>query len=261
MKHNVSRSLPRLVFSHHARAVGPPVIEPFLGSGQLQRMFDRIGPSYDMQNHLLSFGLDALWRRFFVDVVRPPEGATLYDMAVGTGDIAIPMARRYPTIRIVGVDYSSSMLIRARKKICAAGLEERISLVESDIRECPLPDSTADVITSAFTLRNLPDRERVLAEFHRLLKPGGRLCILELGLPRRGAARMLYEPYFDHVMPFVGNLLSRTDYAYSYLRESVRAFPRPEEFLSELRSAGFPRTRAVYISFGTAVLYLARSAA
>ena len=224
-------------------------------------MFDRIGSSYDMQNHLLSFGLDALWRRFFVDVVQPSEGATLYDMAIGTGDISIPMARRYPTIRVVGVDYSSSMLIRARRKIRTAGLEERISLLESDIRECPLPDSTADLITSAFTLRNLPDRDRVLSEFHRLLKPGGRLCILELGLPQGGAARMLYEPYFDHVMPFVGNLLSRTDYAYSYLRESVRAFPRPEEFLSELRRAGFAKSRAVYISFGTAVLYLARRVA
>lgn len=257
MKNNVSRSLPRLIFSARSPAAGPEVIEPFLGHLQLQRMFDRIGSSYDMQNHLLSFGLDTLWRRLFVDVVRPAAGATLCDMAVGTGDIAIPMARRYPDVRIVGVDYSSSMLAKARTKIASAKLEERISLVQSDIRDTPLADSAADVITSAFTLRNLPDRDRALNEFRRILKPGGRLFILELGMPELLPVKMIYRPYFDHFMPFLGNLLSRTDYAYSYLRESVYAFPKPQGFLEELQSCGFRRTRAVKISYGTAVLYMA----
>jgi demethylmenaquinone methyltransferase/2-methoxy-6-polyprenyl-1,4-benzoquinol methylase len=221
-------------------------------------MFNRIGSSYDLQNHLLSFGLDRLWRRLLVDVVRPQGGATICDMAIGTGDIAIPLAQRYRDVKIIGVDSSAGMLSVARKKVAAAGLEERISLVESDMRNTPLPSSTADVITSAFTLRNLPDRDRALNEFRRLLKPGGRIFVLELGMPELFPVKMIYRPYFDHFMPFLGNLLSRTDYAYSYLRESVYAFPEPQGFLEELRACGFRRTRAVRISYGTAVLYMAR---
>ncbi|HUX21970.1 MAG TPA: ubiquinone/menaquinone biosynthesis methyltransferase [Spirochaetia bacterium] len=258
MKNALSRTLPRLIFSDRAPAAGPEVIEPFLGHVQLMGMFNRIGSSYDLQNHLLSFGLDRLWRRLFVDALRPPAGATICDMAVGTGDIAIPMARRYRDVKIVGVDYSAGMLAVARRKIAAAGLADRISLVESDMRATPIPSSSAEVITSAFTLRNLPDRDRALGEFKRILKPGGRLFVLELGMPERFPVKLIYRPYFDHFMPFLGNLLSRTDYAYSYLRESVYAFPKPHLFLDELRECGFRRTRAVKISYGTAVLYTAR---
>lgn len=218
-------------------------------------MFETIGARYDLQNHLLSLGYDRRWRRRLVDAARPPEGAVILDMAVGTGDIAIPLALHYPTIKVIGIDYSPRMLRAARRKIATAGLEKRIALRMADIRLTPFDSDTADLVTSAFTLRNLPDRKVVLAEFHRLLRPGGRLLVLELALPQRGAARFVYRPYFDHLMPFFGNLLSRTDYAYSYLRESVYAFPQPSDFCEEMRSSGFTRTRAHLLSYGTAVLY------
>lgn len=220
-------------------------------------MFETIGARYDLQNHLLSLGYDRRWRRRLVEAARPANGSLILDMAVGTGDIAIPLALCYPTTRIVGIDYSPRMLRAARRKIASAGLGSRITLRESDIRATRLPSARADLITSAFTLRNLPDRETVLAEFHRLLRPGGRLLILELALPQRGAARLFYGPYFDHLMPLFGNLLSRTDYAYTYLRESVHAFPRPSEFLEEMHASGFVRTKAFELSYGTAVLYIA----
>lgn len=256
MRSAFSRSLPRFFFSAHSPAAGPEVIEPFLSHGQLQDMFERIGSSYDFQNHLLSMWRDRKWRSILVDAVQAPPDALICDMAVGTGDVAIPLARHYPSARVVGFDNSPRMLERAKKKIAAAGLQKRVSLERSDIRATRLDAAAADVITSAFTLRNLPDRPTVLAEFHRLLKPGGRLFILELGIPPRGPARLVYQPYFDHFMPFLGNLLSRTDYAYSYLRESVHAFPGPDDFVGELRTAGFRRPRAVPLSYGTAVLYI-----
>lgn len=256
MRDTLSRSLPRLLFAGRAPSTGPGRIEPFLSHSELKGMFETIGARYDLQNHLLSLGYDRRWRRRLVDAARPANESLILDMAVGTGDIAIPLALRYPTIRVVGIDYSPRMLRAARRKIAAAGLAARITLRISDIRHTPLDSKTADLVTSAFTLRNLPDRKAALAEFHRLLRPGGRLLVLELAIPQRGAARLVYRPYFDHLMPLFGNLLSRTDYAYSYLRESVHAFPQPSAFCEEMRACGFDRTKALPLGYGTAVLYV-----
>lgn len=219
-------------------------------------MFETIGGRYDLQNHLLSLWRDTQWRRILIEAIQAKPDSVICDMAIGTGDVSIPTARRYPGTRLFGIDYSPHMLRVAKRKIAAARLSDRIELVQSDIRATPFGPRSADVITSAFTLRNLPDRETVLTEFRRILKPDGRLFILELALPDSGPARLVYQPFFDHLMPLLGNLLSRTDYAYSYLRESVHAFPKAPEFLEELFAAGFPRSRAISLSYGTAILYI-----
>jgi demethylmenaquinone methyltransferase/2-methoxy-6-polyprenyl-1,4-benzoquinol methylase len=231
----------------------------YLPDGKLRGMFERIGATYDVQNHILSLGRDIQWRRFLADALWMDRGGLVLDMGTGTGDTAIAIARRWPRARVVGFDYSRRMLSRAREKArrLPAGVAERISLFQGDLRRSGLPDSHADVLTSTFVIRNIPERAQVLAEFRRLLVRGGRLFIMEPGVPVRGAAGAIYRAYLDHVLPCAGNVLSRTNYAYSLLRRSIRGFPAPEDFLRELKAAGFSRARATPLSYGIAVLYRA----
>ncbi len=222
-------------------------------------MFQSIYGTYDAQNHLLSMGRDIRWRRRLAERLRAAAGGTLCDMATGTGDVAIAAARRWPAVRVVGIDYSDRMLSVARAKLGSLprSVAARISLRSGDIRRSGLPDSSADMLTNTFALRNIPDRSQVLREFHRVLKPGGRLFVMEPGIPAAAAARLLYRVYLSAILPLLGNLLSRTDYAYTYLKRSIEGFPEPAEFLAELRRAGFSRCRAVPFDYGIAVLYTA----
>lgn len=254
-----ARTVTHALFAGRRRAVGPQAVGSFLPDQDLRGMFETIGGTYDTQNHILSLGRDIQWRRLLAERLRCRGKETILDMATGTGDVAIEAARRYPGVRVTGIDYSPRMLSRARSKVAAqpAGVRERISLRVGDIRETGFPDGTADIVTNTFALRNIPDRMQVLREFHRVLAPGGRLYIMEPGIPQGAFARGIYAVYFNRVMPFVGNLLSRTDYAYSYLRHSIEGFPKPEEFLLELAQAGFIRCRAVALTYGIAVLYSA----
>jgi demethylmenaquinone methyltransferase/2-methoxy-6-polyprenyl-1,4-benzoquinol methylase len=220
-------------------------------------MFTAMSGTYDVQNRILSLGRDAGWRRVLVETVRARDGELVCDMATGTGDVGIAIARRYAGVRVIGVDYCDRMLDVARRKLAClpAAVSERIDLRLGDIRSTDVPSSRVDVLTNTFALRNIPDRAPVLAEFRRVLRPGGRLYVMEPGIPTTPAMKLVYGLYLTRVMPFLGNVLSRTDYAYSYLRHSIECFPGPREFVAELDAAGFTRARAVPLSFGIAVLY------
>jgi demethylmenaquinone methyltransferase/2-methoxy-6-polyprenyl-1,4-benzoquinol methylase len=235
------------------------LVGTFLADRDLHRMFETIGGTYDAQNHILSLGRDIGWRKVLAERLAARDGEVVCDMATGTGDVAIAISRRSPGAAVIGIDYSERMLSQARRKLESLpdGVRERISFRKGDIRKSGLPGGLADAVTITFTLRNIPDRFAVLREFHRVLKPGGRLFIAEFGFPSGFMARGIYAVYFNRVMPFLGNLLSRTDYAYSYLKHSIEGFPRPAECLAELTSAGFTRCRAVPLTYGIAYLYSA----
>ena len=228
---------------------------------QVRGLFEMTASTYDVQNRMLSLGRDRHWRRIFVRRLRLAPGSLVGDMAVGTGEIALEICSRHPDARVVGVDFSPGMMRVARRKIRARGFEERIELRRGDLRALDVPDAAFDAVTMSFGIRNVAERGRVLRECCRVLRPGGRIQIMEMSVPEGRIVGALYGWYFDRVMPLVGNWLSRTDYAYSYLMHSVRAFPRDAEFLEELRQAGFRGARAVAITLGTARIYSARKPA
>ncbi len=230
---------------------------------QVRGMFETTASTYDVQNRMLSLGRDRHWRRVFVRRLRLAPASRVGDLAVGTGEIAIATCESYPDATVVGVDFSEGMLRVARRKIRAKRLEGRIELRTGDLRALPLPDAGTgpvaglDAITMSFTIRNISERLQVLRECWRVLKPGGLLQIMEMVMPESGVVAALYRWYFDHLMPLLGNWLSRTDYAYSYLMHSVHGFPSDQAFLAEMRLAGFERARAARITFGTATIFRA----
>lgn len=257
----LSRRITRLLYRSRPVARGPSHVGSFLGDSQLHRMFETIGTTYDVQNRLLSLGRDRHWRRMLVNLIAREPVAAVVDMATGTGDVAIELARRFPAVEIVGVDYSQKMLAVAGSKLDRernAPIRDRIRLLRSDIRRTALPAGSADVVTISFALRNLEERSPALAEFHRLLRPGGRLFIMEFALPDSPVIGRGYRLYFDHLMPLAGNLLSRTDYAYTYLKKSVHGFPSPSAFAAEVKRAGFVEVKAVPMTFGLSTIYCAR---
>lgn len=222
---------------------------------QVRTMFDRIAPRYDLLNHTLSFNVDRLWRRRTVAVVRRDAPGRIVDIATGTGDLAIALARALPGARITGVDLSPEMLAVARRKVEARGLGERIRLEEGDAEHLALPSAEADAVSVAFGVRNFDDPLKGLRELHRLLRPGGRIVILEFSRPGNRLFRALYEWYSFRLLPFVGGLVSREKRAYEYLPASVSAFPSGEDFLALLRRAGFTACEARSQSWGIAHIY------
>ena len=177
---------------------------------RVREMFDSIAPRYDLLNHLLSFGVDRLWRRRMVGVVAAGTPAAILDVAAGTGDVAVALARRLPAARITGIDLSGEMLAVGRGKVARRGLCDRIELVQGDAEQLPFPDGTFDAVTIGFGIRNFGSIEAGLAEAFRVLRPGGRLCILEFSTPRGRCFGPLYRFYFHRILPLVGRLISRT---------------------------------------------------
>ena len=223
---------------------------------QMRSMFNRIAPSYDLLNHLLSLNIDRLWRRHVVQIVRRKSPAVILDAATGTGDLAIDLARRMPQVQIRGIDLSEEMLAVARQKIAARGLETRIRLAVDDAERLSLDDAAADAVTVGFGVRNFGNIDAGLREFFRVLKPGGQLVVLELSRPRNRVFRWIFESYFHKLLPRIGGLISRERKAYEYLPASVKAFPAPEKFLDQMRQAGFSDCRSKSQSFGIAQIYI-----
>lgn len=222
---------------------------------EIRTMFDRIAPRYDLLNHTLSLSIDRLWRHRVVEIVRHDDPRQILDVATGTGDLAIAMARRMPDAQVVGVDLSERMLAVAREKVAARALETRVSLRTGDAEHLDVADGWADAVTVAFGVRNFGDLDVGLRELHRTLKPGGKVVILEFSRPRNRLFRTLYEWYSYRVLPRIGGLVSRDKRAYEYLPVSVGEFPAPEEFLEMMRCAGFDACRARSQSFGIAQIY------
>jgi demethylmenaquinone methyltransferase/2-methoxy-6-polyprenyl-1,4-benzoquinol methylase len=222
---------------------------------QVRRMFESIAFSYDLQNSILSAGQDISWRKTLAGALQPGDGRLILDMATGTAEVAVEICRRHPRSIVMGMDFSPRMLSKAWKKVRARSLEGRIHLSIGDARSLPLKNASFNAVTMAFGIRNIEERREVLSEFNRILKPGGQLLIMEFGYPDYPPLKRLYGLYFDRVLPLLGNWLSRTDYAYTHLVESVRAFPGDKEFLEEIGESGFAQLGVKKLTQGIAKIY------
>jgi demethylmenaquinone methyltransferase/2-methoxy-6-polyprenyl-1,4-benzoquinol methylase len=224
---------------------------------RIAAMFDGIAPRYDLLNHVLSAGLDLRWRAKAVRELRLGAAARVVDLCTGTADFAVTAIQAAPQARIIGVDFSEAMLRVGARKLRERGLSGRVTLVRADAMKIPLHDAWADAATIGFGIRNVADPAVALDELSRVLKPGARLAILEFGEPIVPGIRELYHWYFRVVLPRLGRLVSHHDSAYSYLPQSVGAFPRPAEFAATISSHGFCGVNAVPLSLGIVYLYVA----
>ena len=222
---------------------------------QVKRMFESIAFSYDFQNSFLSLGRDIYWRRTLASSIEVPREGLVLDLATGTAELAMAVCTRYPGVRVSGLDFSSGMLAIGQKKMRTKGLSERIDLTLGDARRLPFRAESFDGATMAFGIRNIQERKKVLEEIRRVLKLGAQLWIMEFDCPDYPLLGKLYRFYFDHIMPPIGNWLSRTDYAYSYLAKSVHEFPSEKEFLREIGDAGFTPLGVRKLSLGIAKIY------
>jgi demethylmenaquinone methyltransferase/2-methoxy-6-polyprenyl-1,4-benzoquinol methylase len=223
-------------------------------------MFDAIAPRYDLLNHLLSGGLDRRWRRRAIDALQLPSGARILDLCTGTGDLALAALERDPRASVLGVDFAGRMLVLASRKVERRGLRSSIRLVRGDGTRIPAASASCDAATIGFGIRNIVDPAAALAELARVVRPGGRLAILEFGEPRIPGIRTLYAWYFKYVLPLVGRMVSKHRSAYAYLPASVTTFPPPSEFARLIAAAGFSQVRAVPLTFGIVYLYVAERA-
>jgi len=233
-------------------------VRPYAGEGskreQVERMFDAISPRYDLLNRLCSFGVDQRWRKRLVRALRAHAPQNVLDVATGTADLALLAARS--GMRVTGVDISAGMLAGGRRKIERAHMSDRVRLIQADSGALPFDDAAFDAAMVAFGVRNFEDLEQGLKEIRRTVRPGGRLFVLEFSKPK-GVLGALFRFYFHRVMPAIGRLVSKDARAYSYLPESVAAFPDGETFLTVLRICGFTDPTAQRLTGGIATLYSA----
>ena len=223
---------------------------------QVAKMFDNIAARYDFLNHFLSLGIDILWRKRAVREIEKVSPKTILDIATGTGDLAIEASVLKPT-KIIGVDISEGMLDIGRKKMKANGLESIIELKFGDSENLPFEDNSFDAVTAGFGVRNFEDLTKGLSEMCRVMKKGGKIAILEPAEPTKFPFKQLYGLYFTRFLPLIGKLLSSDNAAYTYLPESVAAFPSGQAFLKELEIAGFKHSQHIKLTFGVAALYIA----
>jgi demethylmenaquinone methyltransferase/2-methoxy-6-polyprenyl-1,4-benzoquinol methylase len=223
---------------------------------RISGMFDAIAPRYDLLNRVLSAGIDRRWRSAAIRSLRLTGSEIVLDVCSGTADVALA-ARQGGARRVLGVDFAGAMLVLGLKKVDAAGEGGRIPLVRGDAMRLPVRDGSVDAATVAFGIRNVERPEDACREMARALRPGGRLAILEFGVPGIPGIRPLYLWYFRNVLPLIGRMISGHNAAYTYLPASVGAFPPTEEFMATLRAAGFVDTRAEPLTFGIVQLYTA----
>jgi demethylmenaquinone methyltransferase/2-methoxy-6-polyprenyl-1,4-benzoquinol methylase len=221
-------------------------------------MFDAIAARYDFLNHFLSVGLDRRWRTRAIADLHLPANAHVLDLCTGTADLAIEAATAGHGVNVVGIDFAGVMLHHALEKLRARRLDEVVALVRGDATRIPVRDQWADAATIGFGIRNVAQPDAALRELARVLKPGGRLAILEFGEPRIPGIRGMYDLYFRFVLPKLGRLVSKHQSAYSYLPASVGSFPPPQEFAATISSHGFSDVKAVPLTFGIVYLYTAK---
>lgn len=227
---------------------------------QVARMFDGIAHRYDFLNHFFSLGIDVLWRKSCVRILRKESPRRMLDVATGTADFAIEAVRMGLDVHVSGVDISAGMLEVGRKKIADRGWSDRIELIQGDSVALPFDDGHFDCFTVAFGVRNFEDLQGGLRDMLRVLKPGGLGLVLEFSKPKHFPIKQVFGLYFKYIMPTVGRWVSKDPAAYTYLPESVQAFPEGEDFLKQLREAGYVDVKAQTLTGGIATIYTGRKA-
>lgn len=235
-------------------AVVPYQNDPRAKKQQVARMFDNISGRYDFLNHFLSLGIDVLWRKKAIRLLREFHPKRMLDVATGTGDFAIEALSLNPD-KVIGVDISEGMLEVGRKKLKERKLDSRIELRSGDSEKLPFEDNFFDAVIVAFGVRNFENLELGLKEMLRVVKPGGNVVILEFSKPSKFPMKQLYNLYFTAILPSIGRWISRDNSAYRYLPESVKAFPDGNKFLEVLASLGYKNPKCDPLTFGISSLY------
>lgn len=221
---------------------------------QVEQMFDNISGKYDLLNRILSMGIDVRWRKKVVQSVKKSNPKTVLDIATGTGDLAIQIAKSTQA-KITGFDLSAGMLEVGKKKISKENLEDRIEMIQGDAENMPFEDNAFDVITVAFGVRNFENLKKGLDEIYRVLRPGGKFIILEFSQPESFPMKQLYAFYSKNILPKIGKQISKDESAYTYLPESVKAFPYGEEMKKNLKNSNFSKSSDKKLTFGIASIY------
>ena len=222
------------------------------------QLFDRIAGTYDRLNHLLSLNIDKRWRRRAVRLL-PERMPKVLDVAIGTADLTLELLRQERAEQITGIDLSRNMMAIGEQKVAKQGYTSRVRFDYGSAQQMPYADGSFDAVTCAYGVRNFADMDEGLREMRRVLKPGGRLMVLEFSYPTNPLIRLGYDLYFTHILPWVGKLLSRDKGAYSYLNRSVKHFPYGEAFAEHLRAAGFSDISIRPLTFGITSIYTANN--
>lgn len=222
---------------------------------QVAEMFDDIAPRYDFLNRFLSAGIDVSWRKKALAKLKELHPKLMLDVATGTGDVAIMAARELQPEKIIGIDISEKMLEAGRVKVAAKGLEAVIELRGGDSETINFPDATFDAVTVAFGVRNFENLEKGMSEILRVLKPGGRLVVLEFSKPKLPGILQVYNLYMSIVAPQVAGAFSKNKKAYQYLTNSIKAFPEGKHFVAVLNKTGFTNTSCKPLTLGICSIY------
>lgn len=224
---------------------------------QVREMFDRIAPAYDFMNHAMTMGIDRWWRCAAVKALAAARPGDILDVATGTGDFAVTLYQKLHPRHIEGIDLSANMLAVARDKVARKGLAEYFTFTQGDCLELPQDDASVDAVTVAFGVRNFEDLAKGYRQMWRVLRPGGKLVVLELSTPRNRVTRWFYDLYTLHLIPWLGGLKSHDRDAYRYLPRSIAAVPQGDDMLSLMTRAGFTGGRCRRMTLGTCSLYTA----
>lgn len=222
---------------------------------QVATMFNNISGTYDFLNHFLSLGIDILWRKKAIRELKSLNPKSILDVATGTGDFAFEAIKILKPLQVTGVDISAGMLEVAKKKIKERKLEHIFSVSLGDSEMLPFEENAFDAITVAYGVRNYENLEKGLADMYRVLKPGGKIVILEFSKPQQFPVKQLYNFYFKHITPFFGKVFSKDARAYEYLPESVAAFPDGKAFTILMERVGFSTTKQITLTFGISSIY------
>jgi demethylmenaquinone methyltransferase/2-methoxy-6-polyprenyl-1,4-benzoquinol methylase len=224
---------------------------------QVAKMFDNISYRYDFLNHFLSLGIDKAWRKKAISLLKTHNPQYILDVATGTGDFALQALDLNPT-KVIGIDISQGMLEMGKKKIQKLGLSEKVVLQAGDSENLGFEENKFDAVTVGFGVRNFENLEMGLLEILRVMKPGATLAVLEFSRPKKFPFRQIYNFYFKVILPKIGRIVSKDKAAYTYLPESVEAFPDGEEFISILKRTGFKNTACKPLTFGISTIYTAQ---
>lgn len=222
---------------------------------QVKDMFDSIAPAYDFMNRAMTLGIDRRWRSIAIGMLAEGNHDDILDIATGTADLAILMAHRLDPVTVTGIDLSEQMLAKGRRKVEDEDLSDTVKLVQGDCLQLPFPDESFDLVTCAFGVRNFENLLAGYREMYRVLRKGGRVCILELSTPTSGLVRPFYNIYTRHIIPTLGRAVSSDTRAYSYLPESIAAVPQGAEMTGLMERAGFKGCTFRPLTFGVCTIY------